>query len=272
MELPDLEVLKDNLAPRTVGRTVRGVDVCRPDLWRTPHLGPDVLRGQRLAGVDRRGQYLILVATGRVQLALYLADHGWLWHGGSAYVPTRSTALRLSLDDGNDLRLIEPGPRKLTGLWVGTTPPAPLQELGPDPLSAEFTLAAFRQGLAGRRRQLKRALLDPQLVAGLGEAYADEILFSARLSPFRYLHTLSGDEMARLYTAVPGTLRQAIQAIRSRVRTELFDREVRDFLFVHGRARQPCRVCGTPVGEVLLGGQRTNYCPRCQGVNRPPVE
>lgn len=269
-ELPDLEVLKDNLAPRIVGRAVRGVEVRSPAFLKTA-LSPGELEGRKIEAIDRRGKYLIVRFQGGLRLLLHLMRWGWIWHGRSSYAPTRATIFRLSLDDGNDVRLIEPGPQRLARGWIlPEDDPGPLAGLGLEPLSPEFTWEAFRRLVDGKRRQLKRLLLDQGLIAGVGNAYADEILFVARLSPFRYSHTLSEEEWERLHRAIPDTLRWAISEIKRRLGDDLFEQEVRDFLWVHGRAGKPCRACGTPVEEVLLGGQRTDYCPRCQGVNRPP--
>ena len=269
-ELPDLEVLKDNLTPRAVGRTVRGVEVRSPAFLKTVQPSVSELAGRGVAGLARRGKYLILLFSGGLKLVLHLMRWGWIWHGSSSYAPTRATLFRLALDDGMDVRVIESGSQRLARGWLlAGDAPGPEAGLGLEPLDPEFTLEAFRQVLSGKRRQLKRLLVDQKLIAGIGNAYADEILFQARLSPFRYSHTLDDGEVVRLHQAIPDTLRWAIGEIRNRLGGELFEREVRDFLWVHGRVGKPCRVCGTPIEEVLLGGQRTDYCPLCQNVNRP---
>jgi formamidopyrimidine-DNA glycosylase len=272
-ELPDLEVLKDNLTPRAVGRTVRGVEARFPSFMKTVAPPPTELVGKELTRIGRRGKYLIFEFSGGLQLVIHLMRWGWIWHGSSSYAPTRSTAFVLSLDDGTDVRVIEPGPQKLARAWVlPEGDPGPLAGLGLEPLSEEFTLAAFRDVVVGKRRQLKKILTDQKLIAGIGNAYADEVLFVARLSPIRYAHTLRDGEIERLWRATPETLNWAIREIKKRIGDGLFEQEIRDFLWVHGRAEKPCRVCGTPIEEILLSGQRTDYCPACQGVNRPPPE
>jgi formamidopyrimidine-DNA glycosylase len=268
-ELPDLEAIRRILAPRIVGRTVRGVEVRFPGFLRS---GPPLaeLAGRRLEGIGRRGKYLILSFAGDRHLVIHLMRWGWIWHGSSRYPPTRATVLSLSLDDGNDLRVIEPGPQRLARGWhLSGDEPGPLGELGLEPLGPEFTREALWGLLSSRRRQIKRILTDQKLIAGIGNAYADEILFEARLSPFRYAHTLTEEEIDRLWRAIPATLNWAIGEIEKRAGGKPFEQEIRDFLRVHGRAGKPCRVCGTPIEEVLIGGQRTDYCPRCQGVNAP---
>lgn len=267
-ELPDLEVIRENLAARVVGRRVEGVKVRRPGLVQAgpPDLSP--LLGQTLRDISRRGKHLIFQANGNF-LILHLMRYGWLWHGSSRYEVTKSTTLVLSLDDGTDLRLIEPGTPQIAAVWLypDLAQADPLKKLGPEPFSSGFTLEAFARALQGKRRMVKKVLIDQSIVAGIGNAYADEILFRARISPFRYVHTLTPEELERLWKAIPETLRWAIAEIKARVGPNLFDKEIRDFLFVHGRAGAPCRVCGTPIGEVLVENQRTNYCPRCQNVS-----
>jgi formamidopyrimidine-DNA glycosylase len=144
----------------------------------------------------------------------------------------------------------------------------PLRKLGWEPLSETFTAAVFHGLIQGKRRQLKLALTDQTLIAGIGSAYTDEILFRAKLSPIRYAHTLTPAEATRLWAAIPTTLRWAIGEIHTRAGGSLFDREIRDFLYVHGRKDSPCVECGAIIAEILHDGVRTNYCPRCQAVGQ----
>ncbi|MCS7216676.1 MAG: Fpg/Nei family DNA glycosylase [Candidatus Bipolaricaulota bacterium] len=268
-ELPDLEVIRENLAARLLGRAVTAAAVRRPGLVQAGAADLSPLLGRTLRDLTRRGKYLLFHFDTDHTLLVHLMRYGWLWHGPSRYEVTKATTLVLSFNDGTDLRLIEPGTPQIAAVWLVSdlSQAEPLAKLGPEPLAPEFTLAAFAQALGGKRRILKKALTDQSIVAGIGNAYADEILFWARLSPFRYVHTLTPEELERLWRAIPETLRWAIGEIKARAGTNLFDKEIRDFLFVHGRAGAPCRVCGTPIGEVLLENQRTNYCPRCQSVS-----
>lgn len=270
-ELPDLEVIKENLAPRLLGRGVERVEVFRPGLVKTRAADLFSLEGMVVGGLGRRGKHLFLSFVQGPHLILHLMRYGWLWHGPSHYSPTKSTTLRISFNDDNDLRLIEPGKPQIAAAWLveNLEDAEPFDGLGPEPLDPSFTLELWRSQVAGKRRQLKKLLTDQGIVAGIGNAYADEILFRAGLSPFRYAHTLSAEELARLWQTIPETLGWAISQIRARVGNELFDKEVRDFLYVHGRAGQPCRVCGTPIAEVTFDDQRTDFCPRCQHANEP---
>lgn len=269
-ELPDLEVIRENLAARLLGRAVLSVGVRRPSLVQAGPQDLAPLRGKTLRGLSRRGKHLILDFAD-LQLIIHLMRYAWLWHGPSRYEVTKATTMVISFDDATDVRLIEPGTVQIAAVWLvqDLAQAETLKKLGPEPLSPEFTLDAFARALHGKRRMVKKLLTDQSIVAGVGNAYADEILFRARLSPFRYAHTLTPGELEALWRAIPDTLHWAITEIKARVGPDLFDKEIRDFLYVHGRAGAPCRVCGTPIGEVLSEGQRTNYCPHCQNVSQP---
>ncbi|MGB9757316.1 MAG: Fpg/Nei family DNA glycosylase [Candidatus Bipolaricaulaceae bacterium] len=270
-ELPDLEVIRENLAARLLGRAVLSLKVRRPGLVQAGPSDLFPLLGKTVREVSRRGKHLVFHFDENLFLIVHLMRFGWLWHGPSRYEVTKATTLSLSFDDGTDLRLIEPGTPQIAAVWLYSdlSQAEPLKKLGPEPFSPEFTLENFSQALRGKRRQVKKILLDQAIVAGIGNAYADEILFWAKLSPFRYIHTMTEEEIERLWRAIPETLRWAVAEIKARVGGDLFDKEIRDFLYVHGRAGAPCRVCGTPIGEVLFEGQRTNFCPHCQNVGQP---
>ncbi len=270
-ELPDLEIIAAVLAPRVLGRTIRGAEALHPAFLQSTDPPLARAEGRELTGTGRRGKYLLLHLSGGLLFAVHLMRAGWVWHGPSRYDATRSTVFRIALDDGNDIRVIEAGFPKLSRGWLLTGPDeGPLAGLGLEPLDEGFTLERFAGIVAGRRRQIKKVLVDQKLIAGIGNAYADEILFAARISPFRYAHTLNGEEIERLWRAIPEVLRWAIAEIRARVGDGLYQEEERSFLRVHGRAGKPCPACGTPIGEVLLGGQRTDFCPRCQHVDEFP--
>jgi len=266
LELPDLEVVKDILTPRIVGRTVRGVEVNRADLLQTGESSLVPPGGQEVGVVASRGMYLFMSFGAGSELVLHPMRWAWLWHGPLGYVPSTATDLRLTFDDGTDLRLIERRSPRLARAWVGPglASSSPLKDLGVDPLAPEFTVASLERAVHGRRRILKHVLTDQTSIAGIGSVYADEILFRAKLSPVRFAHTLTSDEIHRLWHEVGGALRWAISEIRARVGNELFDREVRDFLHVHGKRDAPCPDCGTSVAEFLHDGEQTNYCPQCQ--------
>ncbi len=273
-ELPELEVIKAILAPRIVGHTVRGAEVSRPYLPQPAELGEHLV-GWELSGIARRGLYLVLSFSSAVHLLLHLTPRVWLWHERRGSPSTSATALQLIFDDGSDLRLIEGRSARPAGVWVVTSlsSAAPLQKLGHEPLSDAFTAAALRGVISGTRRPLKALLTDQTLIAGIGDAYADEILFRAKLSPVRYTHTLAEEEIDRLWEAIGETLRWAVGEIAVRAGGALFEREIRDFMRVHGRKGLPCPECGAPIAEILYDAVRTDYCPCCQraGLSRATV-
>ncbi len=270
-ELPDLEVIAAVLAPRIVGKAIRGAEPLHPAFLQSTEPPLSAAEGREITGTGRRGKYLILHLSGGLHFVVHLMRAGWIWHGPSRYTATKSTVFRITLDDGNELRVIEPGHPKLSRGWLlPSLDREPLSELGVEPLSEDFTLERFKGLISGRRRQIKKLLVDQKLIAGIGNAYADEILFAAKLSPFRYAHTLSDEEIERLWRAIPEVLRWAIAEIKAKVGDGLYQEEERSFLRVHGRAGSPCPECGAPIKEILLGGQRTDFCMECQHVDELP--
>lgn len=139
-----------------------------------------------------------------------------------------------------------------------------IAQAGPEPLSSEFTVEALAGLVQGQRRQAKKFLTDQKAIAGIGTAYADEILFEAQISPTRFVNTLCDEEVERLYEAIRGVLGSAIEVIRARAGDRPFTKEIRDFLRIYNRAGEPCPVCGTQIAEVRRAQTNTYYCPTCQ--------
>jgi len=266
LELPDIEILRENLASRTSERMVREVRLLWDGLLGSGSSPVSALLGQRVHTFVRKGALLALATERGAHLVIDLAPWAWMWHGASAHAATRTTALVIGLDDGNDTRIIVPGPRRTAQVWLADDPmDVPLWAgLGPDPLDEEFTWEAFRKALRAGRRRVKEILTDPRVAPGIGDAYADEVLYRVAISPLRYSHTLTADEGQALWRAVPDTLSRAIEALRERTQGELFEKEIRDFLQMHGKAAMPCPRCSTPIAEVRYDDRVTHYCPRCQ--------
>lgn len=270
-ELPDLEVIAAVLAPRVVGKAIRGAEALHPAFLQSTEIPLSEIQGKGITDIGRRGKYLLFHLKGELHFVVHLMRAGWIWHGPSRYPATKSTVFRIVLDDGNELRVIEPGHPKLSRGWLlPSLDREPLKDLGVEPLGEDFILERLKGLILGRRRQIKRLLVDQKLISGIGNAYADEILFSAKLSPFRYAHTLTDEEIERLWRTIPEVLRWAISEIRARVGDGLYQEEERSFLKVHGRAGKPCPECGAPLKEILLGGQRTDFCMECQHVDELP--
>lgn len=279
-ELPEVEALADFLRTRTAGRTVTGVEVGAIAALKTFRPAPDELVGHRVQTVARHGKWLDLTleagADGTApHLVWHLARAGWVrWSDTLSSTPLRPgrspIALRLRLDDGSGFDLTEAGTRKRLAVHVVTDPDQVPQiaTLGVEPLSAAFTRERFGVLLTGRNQQLKGLLRDQSTIAGIGNAYSDEILLVARSSPFALTATLPAEQADRVYAAVGAVLREAVATASGRPAAELKDAKRRG-MRVHGRTGQPCpgwdgTPCGDVVHEVSFADSSLQYCPTCQ--------
>ncbi len=269
-ELPDLETLKEVLERRILDREITAVRALRPGILKTVAPPLDALVGERFTGIARRGKHLILTLRPDLHLVVHLMLAGRFVLCRSDTRLTKASGLVVSFSVGEDLRLIENGPIKLVRVYVVADPMdvPEIAQAGIEPLSPEFTVELLAGMVHGRRRQAKKLLTDQRMIAGIGSAYADEILFAARISPIRYVSTLSDEEIARLHAAIVGVLEEAIREIRARIGDSLFTDEVRDFLKVYKRTGEPCPACGTPIQEIRYAQTRTYYCPTCQSGGR----
>lgn len=272
-ELPFLTVLAENLRPAVTGRTIADVLVRGVSVLKTADPPVDSLRGRRVIGVRRRGKVLLLDCAGDLVLGVHLMRNGRL-----RLVPRgtgrqgKDLALILAFDDGPDLQLVELGTKKAASVWVWRTgeaaAAAPLAGLGPEPLTPEWTPDALARRLAGVRVRLKGFLTTQRHVAGIGNAYADEILWEARLSPQAMTDALGADEVARLHGAAETVLRRAIDAHRYLLDGRLPTREPVEHLAVHRHGGEPCPRCGTAVAVIYYEERETYYCPGCQAGGR----
>jgi formamidopyrimidine-DNA glycosylase len=269
-ELPDLETLREVLEQRIVDREIVAVRALRPGILKTVTPPLTSLIGEAFTGIARRGKHLILSLRSDLHLVVHLMLAGRFVLCKGNTKATKATGLTITFIDGEDLRLIENGPVKLVKAHVVADPITVkgIAEAGPEPLSCEFTVETLTELVTGRRRQAKKLLTDQRMIAGIGSAYADEILFAAKISPIRYVSTLSVDEIKRLHAAIRDVLRNAIEEIRARVGDSLFTDEIRDFLRVYKRTGEPCPTCGTPIAEIRYANTRTYYCPSCQASGR----
>jgi len=269
-ELPDLEVLKEILSRRVVGREIAAARALRPGTLKTVAPPLDALVGQRFTAMARRGKLLILTLRSDLHLVVHLKVAGRFVACRSDTRPTKATGLVLRFVDGQDLRLVENGPVKLAAVYVARAPhevPA-IAEAGVEPLSPAFSVDRLAEMASGRRRQAKKLLTDQDAIAGIGTAYADEILFAAGISPIRFVNTLQDDEVARLHAAIGETLAQAVETVRARTQDRLVEEEIRDFMKVYKREGEPCFTCGTRIAEIRYAETRTYYCPTCQASGR----
>jgi formamidopyrimidine-DNA glycosylase len=262
-ELPDLEVIREVLTPRLTGQTITNVEVVRPlvvrDLTGKGFAG--TLTGQTFAGVQRRGKILLFPTHSDLTLAINCKLAGRLQYALPTERQINKTQVVLHLSDGHELRY---GDRKTMGqLYLATNLEAipGWTEMGPEPF--DLTLEEFREQLKPHRGEIKGILTRGMAVAGIGNAYADEICFAAQIHPYRKRTTLDDDEIARLYEAMQSVLQDAIATLRERVGTDI-QHEVRDFLAIHGRGGEPCPVCGSDISEIRARHRLTNFCRTCQ--------
>jgi formamidopyrimidine-DNA glycosylase len=265
-ELPDLELYLDALRARVAGRVLRGLRIANPFLLRSVDPQPQELVGRRLEGLERLGKRLVFAFEGELFAVLHLIIAGRLrWTAPGAALPARLGLAAFDFDEGS-LVLTEAGTKRRAALHLvrtraGLTPHA---RGGLEPL--DCTPGAFAERLRSENHTLKRALTDPRLFSGIGNAYSDEILHAARLSPLQWTRNLSDAEVARLRLAVVDTL----AAWRERLIAEAAGRwpaqvtAFRPGMAVHGRYREPCPVCGTAVQRIVWAENECNYCPRCQ--------
>ncbi|MGI8946794.1 MAG: Fpg/Nei family DNA glycosylase [Ornithinimicrobium sp.] len=273
-ELPEVQALVDFLAERTTGRVVTDVELGSIAVLKTFDPGPDTLVGRPIDAVTRHGKFVDLDVDG-THLVFHLARAGWLrWSDALSTTRVRPgkspIALRVRLDDGSGFDLTEAGTRKgLATYVVGQAGEVPgVASLGPDPLSDGFTRESLGQILAGRRTQIKGVLRDQSVIAGVGNAYSDEILHAARLSPYTLAANLSTEQVDTLYAELRRVLIGAVGVASGKPAKELKDAK-RAGMSVHGRAGQPCPVCGDTVREVSFADTALQYCPTCQTGGKP---
>ncbi|QES47129.1 endonuclease VIII [Streptomyces venezuelae] len=279
-ELPEVEALKEFLDEHLTGRTVTRVLPLAISVLKTYDPPLTALEGQQAGPTTRHGKFLAL-HIGELYLVVHLARAGWLhWRESMPAQPPRPgkgpLALRVVLEaigadgeaDGFDLT--EAGTQKRLAVYVVHDPQEVpgIARLGPDPLADSFDRDAFAALLAGERRQIKGVLRDQSVIAGIGNAYSDEALHHARLSPFKLAASLDEEQITTLHTSVRTTLREAVERSRGLAAGRL-KAEKKSGLRVHGRAGEPCPVCGDTIREVSFADSSLQYCPTCQTGGKP---
>ena len=279
-ELPEVEALAADLRERAIGRVIDQAFIAEFSVLKTYDPPLQALRGATISGTARRGKFLDLTATpadggAALHLVTHLARAGWLrWREDVPEQPPRPgkgpLAFRLRFTDGSGFDLTEAGTRKRLAVYLVTDIEAipGVAALGPEPLDPDFTPAELGAILAGRRTQIKGVLRDQKLIAGIGNAYSDEVLHAARMSPFRLASSLTPDDVAALHAVIAATLSDAIARSDGLAATEL-KKEKKAGLRVHGRAGQPCPVCGDVIREVSFADSALQYCPACQTGGKP---
>jgi len=279
-ELPEVEALALDLRGRLTDRAITKIHLPQFSALKTYDPPLQAMEGTLVDDVRRHGKFLDIEASG-VHLVLHLARAGWVrWRDEVPTVPPRpggksTLAARVVLaasDAGQaaGLDVTEAGTKKSLALYVVHDPAdvPGIASLGPDPLTDDFTLDRFRAILAREgRKQIKGVLRHQGTIAGIGNAYSDEILHAARMSPFKPAE-MTDDESERLYAALRETLEAAVERSRGLAASELKG-EKKSHLAVHGRAGQPCPVCGDTVREVSFADSSLQYCPTCQTGGKP---
>ncbi|MER5890393.1 DNA-formamidopyrimidine glycosylase family protein [Streptomyces sp. NPDC001941] len=273
-ELPEVEALRVFLDEHLTGREIARVLPVAVSVLKTYDPPLTALQGATVESVARHGKFLDLGAGG-LHLLFHLARAGWLrWYdvlpSGAPRPGKGPLALRCALITGEGFDLTEAGTTKRLAVHLVHDPAEVpgVARLGPDPLAPDFDRAAFAALLAGERRQLKGALRDQSLIAGIGNAYSDEILHAARMSPFKPVQNLTDDEVTLLHHAMRDTLTEAVARSQGLAARDL-KAEKKTGLRVHGRAGQPCPVCGDTVREVSYRDSSLQYCPTCQTGGKP---
>ncbi|MWB98154.1 Fpg/Nei family DNA glycosylase [Agromyces seonyuensis] len=272
-ELPEVAALAEYLGERASGRVIERVDVAEIAALKTYDPPVGALVGRTVVGAGRRGKFLGLDLStpgDPLHLVVHLARAGWLrWAETQPTAPVRPgrspIALRVRLDDGSGFDLVEYGSKKSLGVWVvRRLEDVPrIAELGPDPSAPEFGEAEFAGILSGRRHRIKGVLRDQRVLAGIGNAYSDEILHAARMSPDAIAGDLAPEDVARLYAAMRETLESARREASGKPAAELKDAKRRG-MRVHGRTGEACPVCGDEVRRVVFADSEFQYCPTCQ--------
>ena len=273
-ELPEVQGLVDFLGERMAGLAVESLELASFSVLKTFDPPPQALAGAPVDGVTRHGKWIDIDCDG-IHLVLHLARAGWIrWSEElprTVLRPGKSPiALRVRLVDGSGFDVTEAGTKKsLAAYLVRDVQAVPgIASLGPDPLADDFTREAFGELLAGRSAQIKGVLRDQSVIAGVGNAYSDEVLHVAKLSPFAKASTLTDEQVDTLYQALRSTLTDAVAAASGKPAKELKDAK-RAGMRVHGRTGEACTVCSDVVREVSFADRSLQYCATCQTGGKP---
>ena len=280
-ELPEVEALVQDLRGRLTGRAITRIDLAAFSALKTFDPPLHALHGTLVDAVTRHGKFLDIDASG-IHLCIHLARAGWIrWREEVPALPARPNsknplAARIVIDDPDSeqqsgLDITEAGTKKSLAIYVVRDPQEVpgIARLGPDPLADAFTIDVLRDILTAEgRKQIKGVMRMQSIIAGIGNAYSDEILHAARMSPYKPANGLSGEELQTLYDAIRGTLADAVARSSGLAASELKG-EKKSHLAVHGRAGQICPVCGDVVREVSFADSSLQYCATCQTGGKP---
>lgn len=269
-EMPEVHALADDLAARLVGHAIARFDVSAISALKTFDPPASAVIGETVRDVTHFGKFLD-IDLGDLHLVIHLAKAGWIrWFDVLPTARNRTLAARIALDDGSGVSITEAGTKKSLAISVVRSPlDVPrVATLGPDPLSDAFTEERFAQVLAAAgRAQIKGVLRDQARIAGIGNAYSDEILHVAKMSPFKPA-AMPPEDVHRLYDAMRSTLADAIRRSEGLHMADLKG-EKKAGMRVHGRTGEACPVCGDTVRQVRFADNSLQYCPTCQTGGKP---
>ena len=268
--MPEVHALADDLAERLVGHTIARFEVATFSALKTFDPPASAVVGETVKDVTHFGKFLD-IDLGDLHLVVHLAKAGWIrWFDVLPTARNRTLAARVGLDDGSGLSITEAGTKKSLAIWVVRDPlEVPrLATLGPDPLADSFTEERFAEVLAAAgRAQIKGVLRDQARIAGIGNAYSDEILHAAKMSPFKPA-AMGPEEIHRLYEATREVLADAIRRSEGLHMADLKG-EKKAGMRVHGRTGEACPVCGDTIRQVRFADNSLQYCPTCQTGGKP---
>jgi formamidopyrimidine-DNA glycosylase len=269
-ELPEVETIRNEITPNIVGHTITAITLFDEKIVRQPSVEEfnSRLIGEAITGVGRRGKYMLLSLTSGQTLVIHLKMTGSLW----LKPPDRFVRAVIHLNGG--VKLYFRDPRKFGMMWLVENNNVISDKLGPEPLEAKFTAATLAKILDRRTAPIKALLCDQNLIAGIGNMYADEALFLAKIHPMRAGGSLSREEVKRLYNAIRQALAAAIGAKGASVNTYFRpDGQIGTAHFqfkVAHRRGEDCPVCGTPLKRITVRNRGTYFCPKCQTISEPP--
>ncbi len=265
-ELPEVETIKNELLPRVIGRFFARVTIIDPKVLRQPSVDEFCRKivGQTVSSLKRQGKYLVFQLSSGKALIIHLKMTGALLLNPEQH--SRHARALFQLDDGNQLILIDR--RRLGAMWLVRDEATIIGKLGPEPLTTDFTAEIMASRLRGRQAPIKAVLLDQGFVAGIGNMYADEALFAARIHPLRKVNSLSSQEVQSLYHSIQDVLWSAIRDKGASIDTYVRpDGELGtahfSFRVAHHRG-ELCPLCGTPIQRLPIRNRGTYFCPNCQ--------
>ncbi|OGO00873.1 MAG: DNA-formamidopyrimidine glycosylase [Chloroflexi bacterium RBG_13_51_52] len=264
-ELPEVETIKNELLPHVLNRTIRSVDISWDKMVKQPSVREFCARiaGEKITGLSRRGKYLFFHLSGDDVLVMHMKMTGSLLVNPS---DSRFTRAVLHLDKGIDIHFWDP--RKFGKMWLEKDCSAVIEQLGPEPLDADFTPEVLAGILRKRNAPVKAVLLDQGIIAGIGNMYADEALFEAKIHPVKPAGKLSEAEITRLHAAIQKVLRKALKlkgaSVRNYIRPDGQPGTAHnEFNVAHGVGKH-CPDCGSAIKRIVVRGRGTYICPRCQ--------